>query len=167
MLSHQTRTGLALAVAIVVVDQISKAWALVTWFDPPRSIEVTPFFNLVAVLNTGVSFGFLSGDSSIMPYILAALATTIAAVLTVWLIRAPRRFVAIALGCVLGGAIGNIIDRLRFHAVIDFIDIHAAGYHWPAFNIADSAITIGVVLLIFDSFANRDTQATNGHKAGD
>jgi len=147
--------GLLLAVVIVLADQATKAWALNTWFYPPRMIEVTPFFNLVAVWNSGVSFGLFAGQSEIVPYILAGFAVLVTIALTVWMFRAEGRLLAIALSLVIGGAVGNVIDRLRFHAVVDFIDLHAAGIHWPAFNLADSAITIGVGLLLLDSFASR------------
>ena len=149
--------GLCLAVLIVAADQISKAAALDSWFFPPRMIELTPFLNLVAVWNSGVSFGFLAGSAAAMPYILASLAGAVTVFLVAWLFRTRRYLVAIALGCVIGGAVGNVIDRLRFHAVVDFIDLHVAGYHWPAFNLADSTITIGVGLLLLDSFGSRTT----------
>ena len=159
MISRAAYTGLALAAAVTLADQLSKLWALDGWFDPPRIIEVTPFFNLVAVWNTGVSFGFLSGQSDIMPYVLAGLAAVVALVLVLWLIRARGGFLTTGLGLVIGGACGNIIDRLRYHAVVDFIDVHFAGFHWPAFNLADSTITIGVGLLLLDNFSRRDDPA--------
>ena len=150
------RLGFLLAVVIAVADQATKVWALDGWFDPPRVIEVTSFFNLVAVWNTGVSFGFLAGYSDWMPLALSAFAVAVTIGLAIWLWRSEGRVLAIGLGLVIGGAIGNVVDRLRFGAVVDFIDLHAAGYHWPAFNLADSAITIGVGLLLIDSFTRRD-----------
>jgi len=87
------------------------------------------------------------------PLVLAALALIVSVVLTAWLWQARRLSLGLALGLVIGGAIGNVIDRLRFGAVVDFLDLHAFGYHWPAFNVADSAITVGVFLMLFDTLA--------------
>lgn len=156
MIARVSILGFGIAAAVAVADQASKAWALETWFFPPRVIEVTSFFNWVAVWNSGVSFGFLAGHSEMMPYILAGFAAAVALGLAIWLTRARTLLLTNGLGLVIGGAVGNIIDRVRFHAVVDFIDIHVAGYHWPAFNLADSAITIGVCLLLLDSFVRRD-----------
>lgn len=150
------RLGLAAAVVLFVVDQASK-WLIVgVVMQPPRIIEVTPFFNLVMAWNRGVSFGLFASDSTLAPWLLTALALAIAVALVVWLARAETRLQAFAIGLIIGGALGNVIDRVRFGAVADFLDFHAAGYHWPAFNAADSAITVGVVLLLYDAlFAGR------------
>jgi signal peptidase II len=156
MIAKVPMIGFGLALAIAVADQATKVWALEGWFFPPRVIEVTSFLNMVAVWNSGVSFGFLAGHSEIMPYILAAFASAVAVGMAIWLTRARTGLLGTGLGLVIGGAVGNIIDRLRFQAVVDFIDVHVAGYHWPAFNLADSAITIGVGLLLLDSFVRRD-----------
>jgi signal peptidase II len=156
MIARAPAIGFILAIAIAVADQATKIWALDGWFFPPRAIEVTSFLNMVAVWNSGVSFGFLAGHSEIMPYILAALASAVTVGMAVWLTRARTHLLALGLGLVIGGAAGNIIDRLRFQAVVDFIDVHVGGYHWPAFNLADSAITVGVGLLLIDSFVRRD-----------
>lgn len=164
MISRTTLSGLLIAGVVALADQASKLWALNGWFDPPRTIEITPFFNLVAVWNTGVSFGFLAGRSDVMPFVLAGFATLVALVLVVWLFRAQGLLLTIGLGLVIGGAIGNIIDRLNHRAVVDFIDIHFAGFHWPAFNLADSAITVGVGLLLVDSFTRRDEPSDRDRK---
>ncbi len=124
---------------------------------PP--IEVTAFFNLVMVWNTGVSFGMFADSVSWMPWVLIGVALVIAAGLSVWLWRCADRFIGLALGLVIGGAIGNVIDRARFGAVADFFDFHVAGLHWPAFNIADSAICIGVALLLWDGLVRSRRQA--------
>ena len=118
--------------------------------QPPRIIEVTGFFNLVLVWNRGVSFGLLNSQSDWMPILLIGIALAISVFLVLWLRRVEHRLLAVAIGLVLGGAIGNVIDRIRFQAVLDFLDFHAFGYHWPAFNLADSTITIGVALILFD-----------------
>lgn len=142
--------GLGIAAAVAVADQAVKWWALDTFMTTPQGIEVLPFFNLVLVWNRGISFGMFGGGA-LPPWLLAALAGAIAVALGVWLARAETRFLGIALGLVIGGALGNIVDRLRFGAVADFLDLHVAGYHWPAFNLADAAITVGVALLLIDA----------------
>lgn len=145
-----------MALAVIALDQLTKWWILHQVMVPvPRVIEVTPFFNLVLAWNRGVSFGMFAGEAEAMPYVLAAVALVIVAFLAAWLWRTGRAHVAIGLGLVIGGAIGNVIDRLRYGAVVDFLDLHAAGYHWPAFNVADSAITIGAVLLLVDGLFRR------------
>ena len=94
------------------------------------------------------------------PFYLSGFAIAVVAGLLVWLARAPSQLLRISLGLIIGGAIGNVIDRLRYNAVVDFIDWHAFGYHWPAFNLADSAISVGVVFLLFDSFLG-DSQSSD------
>jgi signal peptidase II len=134
------------ATFVLIVDQVSKWWILENVLSPERPfIEVTSFFNLVMVWNTGVSFGLFSQHNQ--PLILIAVASIIVIILLIWLMKNDSKLVAIALGLVIGGAVGNIIDRFRYGAVADFLDVHIGGYHWPAFNIADSSIFIGVVLL--------------------
>jgi signal peptidase II len=149
--SGVARLGFLLALAVVAVDQASKWWVVEALMRPPRTIAVTPFFNLVLGWNRGVSFGLLDGDSPLPPWVLVAVALAIGAGLAVWLARVERPWLAAALGLILGGAVGNVIDRLRFGAVADFLDFHAFGYHWPAFNAADAAITVGALLVIADS----------------
>ncbi len=152
-----TRFGLALAAVVIVLDQVSKWWILTGVMAPPRIIEVTPFFNLVLVWNRGVSFGILSQGSAWMPWLLSALAAAICVGLVIWLRRVDGSWLAAALGLIIGGAVGNVVDRVRFGAVLDFLDVHAAGFHWPAFNVADSAITVGVAILLVDALiAGRD-----------
>ena len=145
------RLGLPVAAAIVAADQISK-WAIrdALW-DPQRRIEVTSFFNLVPVQNKGISFGLFQSEGAGM-LLIVGLALAISVGLGVWLYRSRSRWQACALGLVIGGAVGNVVDRLRLGWVIDFLDFHGGGYHWPAFNIADSAISVGVVMLIVHGF---------------
>ncbi len=143
---------LALAVAAValVLDQASK-WAIVELvMDPPRAIEVTEFFNLVLVHNTGVSFGLFGEQTAWKPWALGALAVAVSGALLYWLRREPEQFLALAVGLIVGGAMGNVVDRVRLGAVMDFLDFHLGTWHWPAFNMADSAITLGVAFLVFD-----------------
>ena len=144
------RFGLLLAAAVAVLDQISKLWIVLDVMAPPRVIEVTPFFNIVMVWNRGVTFGLLSDGAPWTQYAVGAVALAVSAALVVWLARATSRLLAAGLGLVIGGAIGNLVDRAVHGAVADFLDFHAFGYHWPAFNVADAAITVGVAALLLD-----------------
>ena len=144
--------GLFMVFAVLIFDQASKL-LLLDFMDGGKAqgVAVTSFFNLVLVWNRGVSFGMLSGAEQVMPYALSALALLITAFLTRWMMKTGRPCLGATLGLVIGGALGNVIDRLRFGAVVDFADFHLAAWHWPAFNVADSAISIGVGLLLIDS----------------
>ncbi|MGD9537542.1 MAG: signal peptidase II [Alphaproteobacteria bacterium] len=144
------RIGVVVAALVVVLDQLAKWFARDALWNPPRAIEVTSFFNLVPVENRGISFGLLESDSGFGPWLIAGIAVVISLALMIWLARTRRVWPALALGLIVGGALGNVIDRARLGWVIDFIDIHAAGYHWPAFNIADAGITVGVAILLID-----------------
>ena len=148
--------GMILATVVVAADQAVKWWILEVVMHPPRVIEITGFFNLVLAWNRGVSFGLLNGEAA--PWLLAAVALAISLALGLWLRQAERILIAVGLGLILGGALGNLIDRIRFGAVTDFLDFHAFGVHFWAFNVADSAITLGVTVLIIDGlFAEGDT----------
>lgn len=166
---------IAIALFIVIADQLSK-WAvmehilrplhaikqepmgLMAWLaDAPErlpflGIDVTSFFNFVVVWNQGVSFGLFSNDTDIGPYILIGLSFIIIICFGVWAFRTNVLANHIGIALVIGGAIGNVIDRFRFGAVFDFLDLHFFGHHWPAFNIADSAICIGVFILMIYAF---------------
>ena len=144
--------GLALAAVIVVLDQVTKLWALDALFDPPRRITLLPVLDLVPVWNSGVSFGMFSDGGETMRYVLTGFAAAVSVALVVWLSRVNERLVAGGLALIIGGAVGNVIDRLRFGAVVDFVLPHWQGWAWPAFNLADTAITFGVVLLLLDGF---------------
>ena len=145
------RLGLAVAAAVIVLDQLSKWWIL-DLMAPPRVIELTGFANLVLVWNRGISFGMLGDGGQSQAWVLAAFGVIVSGGLLIWLQRAALpRLPSLGIGLVVGGALGNAVDRLRFGAVVDFLDLHAAGWHWPAFNVADSAITMGVVLLLLDA----------------
>ncbi|MBO44408.1 MAG: signal peptidase II [Rhodospirillaceae bacterium] len=149
------RRGLSFAALIAILDQLSK-WVVLLWvMAPPKVIFVTDFFNLVFVWNRGVSFGFFQSDSIWGPILLSCITFGIIVFLYFWLKNAETLLTAIALGLMMGGAIGNLIDRVAHQAVLDFLDIHAFGYHWPAFNIADTAITVGVVIIIMESLFER------------
>lgn len=164
------RQSLILALLVIALDQATKWWMLEVVMQPPRVIEITPFFNLVLAWNRGISFGMFNNDSPHNAWILPMIALVIIGALAIWLVRAERAIVAIAIGMIIGGAIGNLIDRLRFGAVADFLDVHAFGFHWPAFNVADSAITLGVITLLADSlfgaFEGRKRSAELGEETG-
>ena len=134
-----------IATLIVLVDYATKAVVL-SQLSLGQSIEVASFFNLVYVLNKGVSFSMLSNAG---PVLLTALAVLISLSVVYFMFKEKDSFSRTALALILGGAVGNIIDRIRYGAVVDFLDFHAFGYHWPAFNVADSAICIGVMLLLY------------------
>ncbi len=142
--------GGIVAVLAILADQVSKWWLLTGPMAQPQIIELTPFFNIVTAWNRGVSFSLFRNDAASGPFILSALAIVIAIGLTIWLTRVSHSLAATGIGLVIGGALGNVIDRLRFGAVFDFLDVYWGNYHWPAFNVADSAITVGVILLLWD-----------------
>ncbi len=149
--------GLAIAVMVVALDQAVKGWVVTVVMQPPRTIELTSFLNLVMTWNHGISFGLFAGEVQAMPIILIGVAAAVVLLLLVWLIRADRMIAAVWLGAVIGGAVGNVVDRVRVGAVADFIDVHVGAWHWPAFNVADSAITVGVTLIVIDGlFSRRD-----------
>jgi len=148
--------GLPLLLLTLVADQASKQLALMTLFAEPVRIEVLPVFNLTPVWNRGVSFGLLATDDAAGPWLLGGFAVVVSVTLLVWMLRANSRWLVAGLGLIVGGAIGNAIDRARHGAVVDFLDFHWQGMHWPAFNIADTAITIGVVMLLIDAFLGRN-----------
>ena len=148
------RRLLLIALLVLVLDQGSKLFVrLVMAEDLP--IEVTGFFNLVLVYNQGVSFSLLWFDGPAGPYLLALLALAIVGALLWWVRRDPRPFNAVTAGLIVGGAVGNVIDRLYLGAVVDFLDFHAFGWHWPAFNVADSGIVVGALALVADGLFRR------------
>ena len=147
-LAPETRLGVLTAAAVVVADQASKAWMMDLLLEPPRIIVVAPFFNLVPVWNKGISFGMMQAHESWAAWGLIGIALAITVTLSFWLATSRRPAEAVALGLIIGGALGNVADRVRFGAVFDFLDVHAAGWHWPAFNVADAGISVGAVSLI-------------------
>lgn len=150
-LSSLRKLGWTIAALVFVLDQISKWFILDAFLGAPRVVEVLPFFDLVLAWNPGVSFGMFGDMGDFGPWVLTGLSCVISVFLSAWLMKAENRLSALSLGMIIGGAVGNIIDRVRFGAVVDFLDVHAMGYHWPAFNIADTGITVGAALLILES----------------
>lgn len=142
--------GLALLVLTLLLDRISKEW-LVGLLDGQDPITVTSFFNLVMVWNRGVSFGLFQQGDDAGRYLLTGFAVIVGLVLIVWMLRSSTRLGVAGLALVAAGALGNAYDRVVFGAVADFLDFHFAGYHFWAFNVADSAITIGVGFLLLDA----------------
>lgn len=152
-----TLLAFGLAVAIIAADQLSKAWVLFV-LDLP-TLGSVPFFgpvHLSMVWNRGVSFGLFRADHEVMRWALAAFSFGVALILAGWALKLTRPRLALALGLIMGGAVGNLIDRVRWGAVCDFIDVSALYFPW-VFNIADSAISIGVVILLLDSFLTPQT----------
>lgn len=153
---------LLLAVVVIVLDQTSKL-AISNHFVYGESLAITPFFNLVLAHNTGAAFSFLS-DAGGMQRWLFSLIAVVASVWIVWLLRKHQaeKLFALALALILGGALGNLIDRIAYGYVVDFLDFHWAGYHFAAFNVADSAITCGAALLIWDGIRGKKHERTAG-----
>ena len=146
----------ALAAAIVVADQVVK-WIVLRAFAPGESRALTDFLNLVLVFNKGAAFSLFAQAPGWQTPLLSAFAITAAIVVAWFIVRSPdKTLFCFGLALILGGAIGNVIDRLRFGHVVDFVDVHAFGWHWPAFNVADSAISVGAVILILEGFIVRE-----------
>lgn len=141
---------LGLAALILIADQFTKVLILGA-FQLGDSNQITSFFNLVRVHNSGAAFSFLAGASGWQRWFFTALGV-LAALVILWMLKSHggQKLFAFSLACILGGAIGNVIDRVLYGYVVDFLDFHWRGWHFPAFNIADSAITIGAACLILD-----------------
>lgn len=151
---------LVLAAGIIIVDQLSKI-AILRSLHLGERIEISSFFNLVLAYNPGAAFSFLADAGGWQKWFFVVLALAV----SVWIAfmlrqHAQQRLLALALSLVLGGALGNVIDRFAYGAVVDFLDFHFAGAHWPAFNVADSAICVGAALMLWEQFtAKGDQQA--------
>jgi signal peptidase II len=145
-----------LAVAVVLTDQLTKALVLGR-FALGERLEVTGFFNMVLVYNKGAAFSFLSDAAGWQTPALIVFALAAIGLVGTFIVRSPgRRLLCTGLALILGGALGNLIDRLRFGQVVDFLDFHASGWHWPAFNVADSAISVGAALIILEGFLHHE-----------
>ena len=151
---------LLISLAVFGLDQVTKLWILDNFVLGERQV-LLPFFNLVHVHNYGAAFSFLSDQPGWQRWFLLAVTSVISVVLLVWLTRlqAQQKLLALSLALILGGALGNLYDRAVYGYVVDFIDWHVNGYHWPAFNIADAGISCGAVLLILDTFINPEPKA--------
>ena len=150
-ISRLGRIALTLSALVIIADQAVKYWVLnVLRLQEGQSIPVFGPLSLTGVRNTGVSFGFLQAQHDLVRWLLTLFSIVVAIVLAAWVRRATRPLFAIAVGLVIGGAIGNVIDRIRFGSVVDFVDVSRIGFFPWVFNVADSAITIGICLLLLD-----------------
>ena len=145
--------ALLLVICILILDRLSKWWILNVFDLPARQdVAVLPFFSLTMVWNRGISLGLFQADSESGTWLLIAVISIIIVVLAVWLYRVREGFLAVAIALVLGGAIGNLIDRFLYDgAVADFVRLHAFGFSFYVFNVADAAITFGVIALLWDA----------------
>jgi signal peptidase II len=153
------KLGLATALAVAVLDQLTKMLILAHFAGMPAGDEkFAPFFNLVLTLNRGMSFGLFNSAAhtgGVSVIVFSVVAAAIVAGLVYWLSRVASPLLGLAIGLIIGGAVGNVIDRIRHGAVVDFLDFHIGMYHWPAFNLADSAICLGVAIMLFESLLLR------------
>jgi signal peptidase II len=149
----------SLSAAVVALDFATKL-AMLHAFAPGERLELAPFFNLVLVFNTGAAFSFLAGAQGWQTLLFATIAVVASAVIS-WLIwrNAHKRLFCSGLSLILGGALGNLYDRLVYGKVVDFLDFHVAGWHWPAFNVADCGISVGAAILILESFLHSEPKA--------
>ncbi|WP_438951554.1 signal peptidase II [Porticoccus sp.] len=145
---------------VILVDQITKYWASASLVYG-RAVELLPILNLTLLHNPGAAFSFLSEAGGWQRWFFTVVALAVSIFIGLWMARLGRgkTLLGIALALVLGGAIGNLLDRVFLGYVVDFIDIHYLNYHWPAFNVADSAITVGAILLVIESFYSHDSSA--------
>ena len=140
-----------LAGLVVILDQFSK-WVVLNHIRLGETIYVAPFWNWVLTFNPGAAFSFLADQPGWQRWLFTLLALAVSAWIALELRRHPeQKLLSLALALIMGGALGNVIDRIRFGAVVDFVQWHTAGYYWPAFNVADSAITVGAILLVFST----------------
>jgi len=154
------KIGFIIGLGVLAIDQLTKALILnIDALD--NGVTVLPFFNIVRLKNNGISFGLLG---SLPPWLLTLAALSIVAVLFYWLWRTADRQIATALWLITGGALGNIVDRVRHGAVTDFLDFHINNYHWPAFNFADSAIVCGVGLLLISELLTKPRRTDNAEQ---
>ena len=161
-----TRLGMIAALVVLAADQASKYWILHVLDLPElRQVVLLPVLNLTMVWNQGVTFGLLNGLGSWSHFVLAAIALLVVAALAVWLRRAENPVAAVSIGAIAGGAVGNVIDRLRYGAVVDFIHAHIGEWSWYVFNVADAAIVCGVAALILEGQLLRRSRHKVKHPA--
>ena len=153
-MSKSKKILLILAPMFVFFDQLSKKWILNNFFDSQKIIEINKYLNFIPVWNKGISFGMLS-DLMNVNFFMVIVTITISLFLFLWFLRTTNKNLSISLAFIVSGAIGNLLDRLNYKAVVDFIDIHIGNLHWPAFNFADSCITIGAFIYVFTIFTSQ------------
>jgi signal peptidase II len=158
-----SRAGLTVALGVLAADQASKWWLLHVYDLPARGqVRVAPFLDLVMVWNRGISYGLFQQETELGRLALIAFAVLASLALAVWMAHTPSRLSAVSQGLILGGAIGNAIDRALYGAVADFVSLHAFGFYWYVFNIADVAIVAGVFGLLYESFRTSHKKAGKG-----
>lgn len=150
--------GLSIALIVLFFDQVSKYFVYSHLLADVNIISYTSFFNLIKAWNTGVSFSMFNDYGSLGAIVLSLCSLIIVGFLFFWLVKEKNKILQTSLGFIIGGAIGNVIDRIRFGAVFDFLDVYYGTYHWPAFNVADSFICIGASIIIIHSmlFAKKE-----------
>jgi signal peptidase II len=166
-MQRRYKTAFSLALLVLVLDQASKLWVLASLPRGDSHTVIPGFFNLVHVLNRGAAFGFLNTPDITWQRTFFIAASLLAVALIVHLLRSSRQespLLFTGLGLILGGALGNLVDRVRLGVVIDYLDFHVGQYHWPAFNVADSAITTGAVCLLLSLYSRRGRRADHEEK---
>ena len=153
-MSKTKKKLLILIPLFIFLDQLSKKWMLNNVFDSQRIIEINKYLNFVPVWNKGISFGMLSNFMNIN-FFMIIVTSGILLFLISWFVKTKSRNLSLSLSFIISGAIGNLVDRLNHKAVVDFIDIHIGNHHWPAFNFADSYITIGAFIYVFTIFTSQ------------
>ena len=154
-MSKTKKKLLILIPLFIFLDQLSKKWMLNNVFDSQRIIEINKYLNFVPVWNKGISFGMLSNFMNIN-FFMIIVTLSILLFLISWFVKTKSRNLSLSLSFIISGAIGNLVDRLNHKAVVDFIDIHIGNHHWPAFNFADSYITIGAFIYVFTIFTSQN-----------
>jgi len=165
------RAGWLVALAALAADQFSKNYLLYGLdfraLGPAARIQVLPIFDLVMVWNRGVSYGLFQAGSFAGMAVLTIFSLVAVVALSWWLIKAERLILGVGLGLVIGGALGNVIDRILYGAVADFFHFYAFGHDWYVFNVADAAITVGVVVLLLDAFIRPESKSVGSRQSGD
>ncbi|MBU0483158.1 MAG: signal peptidase II [Proteobacteria bacterium] len=159
MRANKQMTPLLFALAVVLADQLTKWWVMESFMPHESKVIIAGFFDLTFITNTGAAFGLFAGEQTMGRQIFFVAVGVVALIALALIFRQQKNqscFFSWAIGLVAGGALGNMIDRLRFGSVVDFLDFYVSNYHWPAFNVADSAITVGVGFFLLDAFLTRN-----------
>jgi len=161
------RPAILVAVGTLVLDQLSKLYLLFVYeLFLHEPVTFGPFIELIVVWNRGISYGLLQQETDLGRWLLTGFSLVAAIGLAVWMLRTPHRFLAISIALIVGGAIGNAIDRIAYGAVFDFIHVHVGTFSWYVFNVADAAIVAGVIGLVYDSFVLEGRRASRGESTG-
>lgn len=155
--------GMSVALLVIIFDQATKYYVMNHILNEYGIISYASFFNLVRAWNTGVSFSMFNDWGNLGAVVLSVVALTIVGFLLYWLYNEKVRLIQVSLGFIIGGAVGNVIDRIRLGAVFDFLDFHVDGHHWPAFNVADSFICLGAALVVLHgvfAIKNKENEGT-------